>query len=107
MALKQGCKTDEMENKEEDLQGSHGLIQYDLFRAGRSDLQLHVPTWAFPLNIQVFTESSYHQLHEIKSAPFSNKLPSHMLEKNKSGVDGGGGGRLRGFMILAPDFKIH
>ena len=45
MALKQGCKTDEMENKlEEDLQGSHGLIQYDLFRAGRSDLQLHVPT---------------------------------------------------------------
>ena len=29
-----------------------------------------------------------------------------MLEKNKSGVDGGGGG-LRGFMILAPDFKIH
>ena len=44
MALKQGCKTDEMENKQEDLQGSHGLIQYDLFRAGRSDLQLHVPT---------------------------------------------------------------
>ena len=30
-----------------------------------------------------------------------------MLEKNKSGVDGVGGGRLRGFMILAPDFKIH
>ena len=31
-----------------------------------------------------------------------------MLEKNKSGVDGGGGGgRLSGFMILAPDFKIH
>ena len=35
-----------------------------------------------------------------------------MLEKNKSGVDGGGGGGgggggLRGFMILAPDFKIH
>ena len=31
-----------------------------------------------------------------------------MLEKNKSGVDGGGGGGgLRGFMKLAPDFKIH
>lgn len=44
MALKQDCKTDEMENKEEDLQGSHGLIWYDLFHAGSSDLQLHVPT---------------------------------------------------------------
>ena len=31
MALKQGCKTDEMENKEEGLQGLQGLIQYDYF----------------------------------------------------------------------------
>lgn len=31
MALKQGFKTDEMENKEEDLQGLQGLIQYDYF----------------------------------------------------------------------------